>query len=243
MSKQTQKKSQIPSSEQRSLQAMSRSYCYGLLALVFRAPPSSQLVAELRSEPLAEVFSELDCEMDKYLAGELEDVKEHLAEEYTSTFVGPGAHVSPYASVYHDGEGQLWGDSTVRVKRFIEATGLSFEDNWESIPDHIAIELELMQRLCAHEAQLQTRRASLAPPSRGKISKELRQCLEVEEKFLLDHLHVWVGSFCRRVLETSSSLFYQEMAKLAESIVLSDIEALALARQSLESCKCNEPQQ
>ena len=242
MTKQAQKKSQVSSSEQRSLQAMSRSNCYGLLALVFRGPPSSQLVAELSSEPLTEVLCGLGCEMNKYLAGELEDVKERLAEEYTSTFVGPGTHASPYASVYHDGEGQLWGDSTVRVKRFIEATGLSFEGNWESIPDHIAIELELMQRLCAHEAQLQTRPASVASPSGGRISKQLRQCLEVEEKFLLDHLHVWVGSFCRRVLETSSSLFYQEMAKLAKSIVLSDVEGLAVARQGLESCKCNEPQ-
>ncbi len=242
MTKQAQKESQVPSSEQRSLQAMSRSTCYGLLALVFRGPPSSQLVAQLRSEPWAEVLSELRCDMNKYLTDELEDVKERLAEEYTSTFVGPGPHVSPYASVYHDGEGQLWGDSTVRVKRFIEATGLSFENNWQSIPDHIAIELELMQRLCAHEAQLQTRCASVAPTSKEDISKQLRQCLEVEEKFLLDHLHVWIGSFCRGVLETSSSFFYQEMAKLAESIVLSDIEGLALARQGLESCKCNEPQ-
>ncbi len=242
MSKEARKKSQVPSSEQRSLQAMNRSNCYGLLALVFRGPASCELVAQLRSEALVEALSELGYEMSKDLAGELEDVKERLAQKYTSTFVSPGPPVSLYASVYHDGEGQLWGDSTVRVKRFIETTGLSFADNWESIPDHIAIELELMQRLCAHEAQLQTRRASLAPPSRGKISKELRQCLEVEEKFLLDHLHVWVGSFCRRVLETSSSLFYQEMAKLAESIVLSDLEGLALARQGLESCKCNEPQ-
>ncbi len=240
MSKQSQQKSQLPSSEQRSLQATSRSNCYGLLALVFRGPATSQLLAELRSGPLADVFSELGCEMDKYLAGELEDVKECLAEEYTSTFVGPAAHASLYASVYHDGEGQLWGDSTVRVRRFIEATGLSLDDNWESIPDHIAIEFELMQRLCAHEAQLQSRFVSEARASREDISKQLGQCLEVEEQFLLDHLHVWVGPFCKRVLEISSSLFYQEIAKLAESIVLLDIEGLALARQGLESCKCNQ---
>ncbi len=231
MSKQTQKELQVQSSEQGSLQAASRSNCYGLLALVFRGPPTSQVLSELRAKPLAEVLTELGCEINKYLAGELADVKERLAEEYTSTFVGPGPHVSPYASVYHDGEGQLWGDSTVQVRRFIEATGLSLEDNWESIPDHIAIELELMQRLCAHEAQLESSFASVAPASRENISKQLRQCLEVEEKFLLDHLHVWLGPFCKRVLETSSSFFYREIAKLAESVVLSDIKVLALARR------------
>lgn len=108
-------------------QAVSRSNCYGLLAIVFRDAPTEEIVAQIRTTPLAEVMSHLGYDAQKDLAGELGAVTKRLGEQYTQTFVGPGPHVSPYASVHHSDEGQLWGDSTVWVKRFIETTGLSFQ--------------------------------------------------------------------------------------------------------------------
>lgn len=210
--------------EDTARQASRRSNCYGLLALVFRDAPSPQIVAQLRAPPLAEAFSDLGYDAAADLAGDLEAVTDRLREEYTRTFIGPGPHVSLYASVHHKNEGQLWGDSTVRAKCFIEATGLSFEGNWDSIPDHVAIELELMQRLTAHEAELRAGGASVAAPPGEDPDEQLRRCLEVEEKFLLDHLRVWVPKFCDRVSGTSRSLFYREMAKLTKSTVLSDVE-------------------
>ncbi len=178
--------------EQRHQQASSRSNCYGLLALIFRDTPTSEVVAQFKSAPMVDA---LGFEVGEILAGELDEVTERLGEEYTSTFIGPGPHVSPYASTYHEDEGQLWGDSTVRVKRFIEATGLSFEANWASIPDHIAIELELMQRLSEYEAELWARCAAAPTLSDDNVDEQLRQCLEVQERFLLDHLCVWVSKF------------------------------------------------
>ena len=120
-------------------QALSRSNCYGLSALVFRDTPTGDLVTQLRDPPLTEALSALGYDVDKYLAGELEAVTASLQEQFTQTFLGPGPHVSLYASIHTDGVGQLWGDSTVWVKRFIEQTGLCFRNDWDSIPDHIAI--------------------------------------------------------------------------------------------------------
>ena len=214
-------------------QAFSRSNCYGLLALIFRDAPSSEIVMQLRTPPLAETLRHLGYDVTQDLSGMLEAVTECLDEQYTQTFVGPGPHVPPYASVHHSREGQLWGDSTVWVKQFIETTGLSFKNSWDSIPDHIAIELELMQRLTAHEAQLWP--SSLSEPSHynKSVNKRLHQCLHAQEQFLRDHLCKWIPQFCRRVLETSTSLFYREMARLTESVVLSDIERVTAARNIL----------
>ncbi len=221
-------------SDERSQQASARSNCYGLLALVFRDAPTQEMVAQFRSGSLAEVLGECGYDVAEDLAGELAAVTEALSEDYTSVFVGPGHHVSPYASVHREGEGQLWGESTARVKRLIEAIGLSFEGNWDSIPDHIAVQFELMQRLTAHEACLWTQRVSTGP-ERLKVDEQLRRCLEVEEIFLREHLSTWIPRFCAKVLDTLAGRFYPEMAKLAESVVISDVERMTTVKDSLLS--------
>ncbi len=213
-------------------QAVSRSNCYGLLALVFRDVPTAEIVAQLRTTPLAEVLSHLGYDAQKDFAGELGAVTKRLGEQYTQTFAGPGHHVSLYASV-HRGEGQLWGDSTVWVKRFIETTGLSFRNNWDSIPDHIAIELELMQRLTANEAELRVQVAS-APVNEDKQKsiRLLQKCLQAQELFLSEHLCKWIPQFYERVLEICPSAFYREVAGLTNAIVLSDVEHMATLRSA-----------
>lgn len=218
-------------------QAVSRSNCYGLLALVFRDVPTAEIVAQLTAPPLAEALSQLGHNITQALAGDIDAVTKRLGEQYTQTFAGPGPHVSLYASVHHSGEGQLWGDSTVWVKRFIETTGLSFRNNWDSIPDHIAIELELMQRLADHEAELRVQVAS-APADEDKqnLIRRLQQCLQVQELFLREHLCKWIPRFCERVLEICPSVFYREVAGLTKTIVLSDVEHMAVL---LSAGPCN----
>ena len=214
-------------------QAVSRSNCYGLLALVFRDVPTAEIVAQLTAPPLAEALSQLGHNITQDLAGDIDEVTKRLGEQYTRTFVGPGPHVSLYASVHHSGEGQLWGDSTVWVKRFIETTGLSFRNNWDSIPDHIAIELELMQRLADHEAKLRVQLTS-APADEDKqnLIRRLQQCLQAQELFLREHLCKWVPKFYERVLKICPSAFYREVAGLTKAIVLSDVEHLAVLRSA-----------
>lgn len=212
-------------------QAVSRSNCYGLFALVFRDTPTLEIVEKLRSPPLAEILESLGYDIAQDCSGELEAVTKRLCEQYTQVFVGPGPHVSPYASAHHDQDGRLWGDSTVWVKHFIETTGLSFRNNWGSIPDHIAIELELMQRLTGHEAQLW-----LSGPlhNNKNLDKQLYQCLCMQGQFLRDHLCVWIPQLCERVLETSTSNFYTEMVKLTKSVVMSDAEQIKVAESAFQ---------
>ncbi len=193
------------------------------MALVFRDAPDPEVIAQLRSPPLTEALSDLDYDAAKDLGGDLETVTENLREEYTSIFVGPGPHVSPYGSVHHTEEGQLWGDSTVRVKRFVEMIGLSFEGNWDSIPDHIAVEFEVMQRLTAHEAELW----------KQGMHEELDRCVQSQSVFLKEYLCPWISHFCDDVSAKSATSFYQKMAELAKSVVLSDVEAMKTVKRSV----------
>ena len=214
-----------PPVNERHEEAVSRSNCYGFLALIFRDVPTPELIAQLRTPPLVETLSQLGYEVTKDVEGKLEAVSESLSEQYTRAFVGPGPHVLPYASIHLDGQGRLWGESTVWVNRFIEATGLSFRDNWDSIPDHIAVELELMQRLAGHEAELWVQIESSSPEDKKALDERLYRCLQLQEDFLRDHLCLWIPQFCERVLEISASAFYGQMAGLKRSIVSSDLSA------------------
>ncbi len=220
------------SAEQWRLQAISRSNCYALLALVFRDVLTPEVVAQFRSPSLSKSLGQFDSNVAQELAGDLESVAEHLRGRYTQTFIGPGPHVSLYASVHVSDERRLWGDSTIWVKKFIETTGLSISNDWDSIPDHIAIELELMQRLTDYEAKLW---GSYLLPETENTDKQLSQCLRVQEQFLREHLCAWIPQFCERVLQSSTSPFYREMAALTKSLVLSDAEEVK-AVQTVLSC-------
>jgi TorA maturation chaperone TorD len=211
-------------------QATSRSNCYALLSVIFRDAPTSEIVSQLRTPSMTESFRRLGYDCTQDLAGGLDSVTKSLGEQYTQSFVGPAPHVSLYASVHFDDDGQLWGDSTVWVKRFIGTTGLSFEGNWGGIPDHIAIELELMQRLTAHEAQIWVDRLSGRSKKNENLDSQLCCCLRAQEQFLCDHLAKWIPRFYGRVLETSSSLFYRKMAELTKLVVVSDVEHVAAAQ-------------
>ena len=190
-------------------QAAGRSNCYGLLALVFGNVPTREAITQLRSPPLAAALSRLGCDVGEDLAGEIDAVTQRFREEYTGIFVGPGLHVSLYASLHHRGEGSLWGDSTVRVKRFIEGAGLSFSGNWDSIPDHIKIELEFMQRLIQREQQ--------AWEEKGIGSA--KRCLQLEKEFIEEYLNQWIPSFCDRVMDEATLNFYREMARLTKDYI------------------------
>ena len=228
---------------QKQQQAASRSNCYGLLVLLFRTTPSAELILQLRTPPLADALHHLGYDAAKDLAGPLEVVTDRLREEYTRIFIGPGNHVSLYASVHHGEEGGLWGDSTVRVKRFVEMTGLSFEGNSDSIPDHLAVELELMQRLAAHEAELWSQKAAAPEQDDRRRAGQLARCLEAEEEFPLDHLCKWIPRFCDGVSERSILPFYREVAGLTKSLVLSDVEHVAAMRSVNRPGLCTAPGQ
>jgi anaerobic sulfite reductase subunit A len=191
--------------------AKARANIYGLLAAVFRAEPTVALVQEIMSPAFSGVLSDLGLSLtDSFRDYSAHDLAADLALEYTRLFIGPGPRISPHGSLHVDlgnaSENMLWSRQTVAVKRFIEATGLSYDENFSGMPDHISAEFEFMAKLAQREA------TSWAEGDEG----DAYWCREAQEKFLKEHIQSWVPRFCDKVITMAESPFYRQMAEVTK---------------------------
>ncbi len=80
-----------------------------------------------------------------------------------------------------------------------------------------------MQHLAAQEARAHEDAGVLA------------ECRRIEEKFVGEHLALWIPRFCGKVAAGAESPFYRDMAGLARDFVLCEAEAFASPRKSVSS--------
>lgn len=179
----------------------SRAQQYRFLASVYLAPPTDQLLVDLKKLGLA--------------AG---DDPEAIRREYDNLFVVPlGQYTTPYEAVYRDarevaGEkvrGLLMGPSTVdAIQRYREA-GAEMDKTIKELPDHIGVELAFMQFLCEREAEaVEAGDASLADNYRDRRTG-----------FLRDHLVPWVPLLAEKIRRNGRLRFYKELASLTLEIL------------------------
>ena len=194
--------------------AKNRSDIYGLLASVYRQEVTSDLIQQIKDPQFLGVLSDLGTErLDTFLQKPENELLGDLAVEYARLFLGPGKHISPHESVHHqreDGQwGKLWGASTAEVKKLIEATGLSYSDDFKGLPDHITVEFEFMQQLtlCEEQAWEET------------DTDKVTTCRQVEKKFIEEHLVRWIPVFCEKVIQEAELPFYRAVAALTRSFI------------------------
>ncbi len=201
--------------------AMARADVYGLLAAVFRAEPSSSFLTRLKDPEILGVFEALGLSLgEEFRDSPSERLREDLAVEFTRLFLGPGSHISPHESLHTDrasgGNADLWGPETVAVKRFMEAAGLTVDDGFTGMPDHICAELEFMQHLTTKEAAAWTE-------SDEEFATNI---LKIERRFYDEHLSRWVARFCDKVIENSEHPFYQRIAEVTKGFLEYEGETL-----------------
>ena len=201
--------------------ARHRSDIYGLLATIYGQEITSDLLQQIKTPQFLGALSVLEVEgIDGLMQKPEAELLEDLAVEYTRLFLGPGKHISPHESVHHqreDGQwGKLWGASTVEVKKFIEATGLSYTDDYKGMPDHISVVFEFMQQLILAEEQ------AWMDEDAGKAAS----CRKVEKKFIEEHLIRWVPAFCEMVIQEAELPFYQAAAALTRSFIEFEMEEI-----------------
>jgi TorA maturation chaperone TorD len=190
-----------------------RSNVYGLLAAVFRQEPGVALIRELRDPQLRGVFSDLGVDLGElFFTTPESQLVEILAQEFTRLFIGPSSHISAHESIFADmdsGVSALWGESTVAVKSFIEATGLDYNPEFNGVPDHISVELEFMQKMTEWEAD----------KWRQQDRENAEYCLEVQRMFLDQHLSIWLPQFCDVVIKQADIRFYTGVAELTKNFL------------------------
>jgi TorA maturation chaperone TorD len=201
--------------------ARHRSDIYGLLATIYGQEITSDLLEQIRAPQFLGALSVLEVEgIDGLMQKPEAELLEDLAVEYTHLFLGPGKHISPHESVHHqreDGQwGMLWGASTVEVKKFIEATGLSYTDDYKGMPDHISVEFEFMRQLILAEEQAWM----------DEDADKAASCRQVEKKFIEEHLIRWVPAFCEMVIQEAELPFYQTVATLTRSFIEFEMEEM-----------------
>lgn len=194
--------------------AQARSEVYGLLARVFRAEPNIELIRHLKSKETAGALEGLGFQVsDCFPDVPEEQLLEDLAVEYTRLFVGPGPRISLYESVNANTGGQseaaLWSERTVKVKNFIEGTGLSYAQEFVGLPDHVSVELEFMQRLANQEAEERIDGRDV----------EANILFNIQRMFFEEHIGAWLPTLCDKVSANSEEPFYREMADLSKAIV------------------------
>ncbi len=133
-----------------------------------------------------------------------------LLVDYTRLFLGPiQALASPYESVWLEGGEAAGADPTAAVLELYQQGGFDIGEDFDDLPDHVAVELEFLYLLLFNQRQ------ALESGNMDQLASARAQL----QRFLGGHLGAWVGAFSDAVKEHAETLFYRELALLTERFV------------------------
>lgn len=176
--------------------------CCRILGALFYYPPDHAAVAPIVALlqdghwPQAWPFGKPDelesigTEMAAALAGP--EAMKTLIEEHQRLFIGPDhLDAPPWGSVYLDEEGTLFGDSTLALRHFLDAEGVTLRTEQHEPEDHIGL--------------LFWAAAWLAEAKRPVA---LRRLID-------EHILPWSGSYLGKLGEAARHPFYRALERLA----------------------------
>ena len=176
--------------------------CCRILGALFYYPPdhsaATPIVAFLQEGhwPQAwpfgapEELNRIGADMAETLAGP--EAMKALSEEHQRLFIGPDhLDAPPWGSVYLDEEGTLFGDSTLALRHFLDAEGVTLRTEQHEPEDHIGL--------------LFWAAAWLAEAGRPAALRHL----------LDEHLLCWSDAYLNQLGETARHPFYRALEQLA----------------------------
>lgn len=182
-----------------------RAELYGVLALLYYAPPSPELIAKLRvaatEAPAAGALLEEPWRVLVGLARSLDGAR--IAQEFDALFGGIGKpEVYLYGS--HFLSGFLNEKPLARLRTDLASLGLARDDAMPETEDHVACLCEVMRYLIAGDDVA--------------VANLTRQ-----REFFSQHLQPWVARMCADIEQHPKACFYAALAGLTRSFM--DIEA------------------
>ncbi len=181
-----------------------RAELYGLLALLYYAPPSAELGARLRvavtEAPAAGAYLEEPWRVVVAVARQLDD--QAIADEYVALFGGMSKpDVYLYGSHYLSGF--LNEKPLARLRGALDALGLARDVTVPETEDHIACLCEVMRYLIAGDD------VAVANLTQQRV-------------FFADHIQPWVLEMCDAISRHPQAGFYAAVAEFTRAFV--DIE-------------------
>lgn len=206
---------------------------YALFQRAFASEPDDDLFDLIGDEVSAEAVGTFVAALDEEEGRAFEDAfrrfhgaaldswrgaPDRVRADYTRLLVGPAAlPAPPWESAFR--HGALFQTSTLEVRRAYAAQGLAVEGGPRIADDHVATELDFMRTLSAR---------AIASLHVGDVQCGQR-CIEAQQRFLDEHLLVWVGSFSDALAREQAAVYPACGALLGRFVQL---DSRVLARKS-----------
>lgn len=195
--------------------AKARGNIYKLLSTAFVKELTPETLKIFRSDEMAEILKDFgDGLGNEFYQRDERELLNILAEEYAALFILPGG-ANPTESVAR--AGLYMQTYASQALKFYKKCGFVLPDDFKGFPDHIGIELEFMSRLSENEAAAYE----------SKTEDEAKKWIELQKRFLEEHLSKWAVDFAKNVAAYARQTFYKEMANLLYEFVSLETEELA----------------
>lgn len=210
-----------------------RARSYGMLARLFREEVDLPTLRELQQMRFPQATGNAAADegyhqLYDYLKRAWDDSVTELAIDYVSTFIGHGVNgysaAYPYESVYTSERRLLMQEARAEVLATLRENELK-RGNWNEAEDHIALELEFMQRLSLRAAD------ALSDDAEEEAIAYLRTSYD----FLENHLLNWVPMLVADMRMHARTLFYQGLAQLTLGSLQEDEAVLRELLDSVEA--------
>ena len=201
-----------------------RARSYGMLARLFREEVDLPTLRELQQMRFPQATGNAAADegyhqLYDYLKRAWDDSVTELAIDYVSTFIGHGVNgysaAYPYESVYTSERRLLMQEARAEVLATLRENEL-MRGSWNEAEDHIALELEFMQRMALRAA-------------------EAVAYLRTSYDFLENHLLNWVPMLVADMRMHARTLFYQGLAQLTLGSLQEDEAVLRELLDSVEA--------
>lgn len=201
-----------------------RARTYGMLARLFLKEVDEATLKELQGMrfPTATGNDRVDAGyrmLFDYLRLSWDDSVRELAIDYVRTFIGHGVNgysaAYPFESVYTSERRLMMQEARAEVLATLRENGLK-RGTWTEGEDHIALELEFMQRMSMRTAE------ALQAGDEDTAIKELR----TQRAFAHDHLLNWLPMLTADMDKFAQTKFYQGLGALAMGYVEEDAALL-----------------
>ena len=212
-----------------------RQHLYGVIWHVFSEPASPIQLDVVFGETTflaLDLFKEYDCEDYTLALENLHEQKKLLgswdigrvAQEYTNLFIGPMNVIAPqYESIYVSSRRVMFQESTLEVRRFFSDEGYVFTGYPKEPDDSLTAELDFIRQLSSR----------LSQSVENNDWPEGIRLIDVQARFLEQHLLVWIEAFSKAIREAKASVYYTALAAITAAFLKVDHKVLGEIRQAL----------
>lgn len=187
---------------------------FKLLAACFYKPEKEVLIDNNLPGTLASLVKNISDEAYRGAVKMKEALSTHPIEdlqvEYTRLFIGPfGVAVPPYGSYYLEKSGEVMGETTQKVMQLYRKGGLTIDQEFTELPDHIAVELEFVYYLLTTMNNAEIR-------NNGEKYNSLD---ELYAQFYSMYFIPFIRAFSEKLLQETDNDFYGGLAMCLQDIL------------------------